>query len=135
MLDSFRIAVGSLQKPTNCLSVFDQFVGLALKRLTNKILSAPNVTVPEEDYKSIQRKHPKKHQNKIMKDYVKDRFDMILVTTALLKLCCNLIHSSQHGNKFILCKTNILKFLFNTLQFLSLSFILSFILNWLVLKA
>ena len=61
-----------------------------------------------------------------MKDCINDRFDMILVTTTLLKLCCNLIHSSQHKNKFILCKTNILKFLSNIFQFLSLSFILSF---------
>ena len=70
-----------------------------------------------------------------MKDCVKDRFNMILASTALLKLRYNSIHSSQHENKFILCKTNIIKFLSNILQFLSLSFILSFILNWLGLKA
>ena len=61
---------------------------------------------------------------------------MILVSTALLKLNHNLIHSSQHKNKFILCKTNILQFLSNILQFLSISFIRSFktVLDWKLTK-
>ena len=99
----------------------------------------PNSTVPEQDYETIQRKHSdyesnlKSIQSKIMKDCIKDRFSMILVSTALLKLSCNLIHSSQHENKFILCKTNIKLSLKHSS--ISFSFFHSFILNCLGMKA
>ena len=116
------------QKPNNCLVVFDHSVGLALKGLTRSF------------HRPIQQFHSKIViasresilkciQSKIMKDCVKERCDMILFLTGFFKLCCNLIHSSHHKNKFILCKTNILKFHSRILQFLSVPFILSFILN------
>ena len=122
------------QKAPNCLTVFDHFVGLALKGLTR---SFPCLVQQFQSkiVKAFRESILKSIQSKIMKDCVKDRFDTILVSTALFKLRCNLIHSSRQENKFILCKISILKFLSNILKFLSLPFIHSLISNLLGLKA
>ena len=110
-----------------CLTILWRWLTRSFQHPTQQIQGKIMNASRESILKSI--------QIKIIKDFIKDRFNMILVSTALFKLHCNLIHSSQHENKCIICKTNILKFLSNVLKFLSLSFILSFISNCLGLKA
>ena len=63
-----------------------------------------------------------------MKDCVKDRFDMVLVSTAFLKLRYNLIDSSQHARKQI-------HSLQNKHSSISFTFFHSLILNCYGLKA
>ena len=116
-------------------SAFDHFVGLVCKGLTRSFqlpiqqFQSKNMKSSREsihpDYESIL----KSIKSKIMKDCVKDRFDMIVVSAALLKLHCNLIHSSQHENKFILCKIflNFFQTFFNFFHFLTF---IHFKLSW-----
>ena len=69
-------------------------------------------------------------QSKIMKDYIKDRFDMILVSVALFKLRYNSIHSSQHENKFILYKQTFLNFKRSSISFTFFDSFIHFKLTW-----
>ena len=41
--NTFKQFIGNL--PTKCLSVFDHFVGLALKGLTNKTQNVPDIAI------------------------------------------------------------------------------------------
>ena len=62
-----------------------------VSKTVNKIFSAPNSTDPEQDCDSIHQRHSDyesiltNNHVKAMIDFVKDRIDTYLVSTALLK--------------------------------------------------